>query len=256
MRKILLALFTTVLILSNTGSANAAEISTPATQHANMWSTYSPNGYDKLENYPLNLASVEHDGGGKMNGLLQFQIDTLPQADYSSYKFKLYGLKEDIGDIEVYAVKFNTWTEGDVGAFGSLNAEKLFLSNLTDKGNNIFETESISQSFVDSELNNYIQNGKISLLLSPHDSVNPCFIYLTDDYMLPYDYNLVLENNSWSEYDPATLQFFENAVNSPGDFRPALIAEIAPAPVPEPSSMILGLMGLGSMLGFRRKKSA
>ena len=32
--------------------------------------------------------------------------------------------------------------------------------------------------------------------------------------------------------------------------------ETAPSPVPEPSSMLLGLMGLGSALGFRRKKSA
>lgn len=31
--------------------------------------------------------------------------------------------------------------------------------------------------------------------------------------------------------------------------------ESAPAPAPEPSSMVLGLMGLGSMLGFRRKSA-
>lgn len=31
--------------------------------------------------------------------------------------------------------------------------------------------------------------------------------------------------------------------------------EKAPAPAPEPSSMVLGLMGLGSMLGFRRKSA-
>lgn len=30
--------------------------------------------------------------------------------------------------------------------------------------------------------------------------------------------------------------------------------EITTAPVPEPSSMVLGIMGLGSMLGFRRRK--
>lgn len=36
----------------------------------------------------------------------------------------------------------------------------------------------------------------------------------------------------------------------------SLSASTPSAPTPEPSSMVLGLMGLGSLLGFRRKKAA
>lgn len=39
-----------------------------------------------------------------------------------------------------------------------------------------------------------------------------------------------------------------------GLYAPQLIIEASPAPVPEPSSLILGFMSLGGLVGFRRKR--
>ncbi len=54
------------------------------------------------------------------------------------------------------------------------------------------------------------------------------------------------------EHTYAANEFYSSDMTYQGtSFSPVLT--INTAPVPEPSSMILGLMGLGSMLGFRRK---
>jgi len=67
-------------------------------------------------------------------------------------------------------------------------------------------------------------------------------------------YTLSLINTNYSQR-PLGLnsidQFIQKEIYS-GVLTPYL--EIETAPVPEPSSMILGLMGLGSLLGLKRKK--
>jgi len=52
--------------------------------------------------------------------------------------------------------------------------------------------------------------------------------------------------------DSGIAQYYSSENHTSQD-RP--VFEVGYAPVPEPSAMVLGLIGLGSMLGFRRKKA-
>lgn len=185
--------------------------------------------YDAIQDINLNLNSGKHVNSndsiilsvGQTNDiLLKFNISDLPDVDFSKVTLNLFG-----GALSK-KLKVN------VSAFNDNWSEKHFNGNL--KEINLAEQNPIASDYVgthvgwqDWDLTSYdfssdIQDGYLSLLLST-------------DYA-----KKALFTSSETRLDPHLT--FEYSESTP------------PAPNPEPSSMVLGVMGLASMLGFRRKK--
>ena len=246
MKKGLISLLTGLVILGFANNANAAIISLPAIQDATIASS-TVQFYQVVQDVPqvVNVAAELPPTGGDWelaHGLLQFDVGSV--SSILSSTLQVYGknntaLGENVAS-NIYAVKFNIWNENDDSAGGALFAEKLLLSSsILNQGSYLYE------AYLSAISSDYIQNGKLTLLLSPTLSVND-FGFLSKDYHTP------ITPAQAALFGPENTAIITQYQSMNGYYGPSLVFEVAP--VPEPSSMVLGLMGLGSLLGIRRKK--
>jgi hypothetical protein len=159
-------------------------------------------------------------------GLLQFDISSI--TSFNSLALRLYGTNNNDPNanpnVNIYAVKFNNWDENSKISFpesNSIYSENL--GSLYNRGSNIFESDPIVYNFAD-----YIQDGKISLLITPEisgidlpfaDSTGTSFGFLSKDYktflsQVQYDY---LFGNDQLRQDFIDIQ------NSSTDYSPSLV---------------------------------
>jgi len=252
MKKILLALFTAVLVLSGFNSASAAIVSAKLIDDdANLY------------NSPFNSV-INHPSEGEYGvTFLKFVLPELNYDNILSTKLTTYA-NENVNDpetVRAYVIKNDNW---DYNSYDWKTNPANYLSlGLGQRGQMVEQTSELSKIdwlFNFSELNEeqlaFLQNagldGVISFVLEPGEPVlgmvdEDIFSKEYDSFDAPYgDETTNDEQLIWDTYIEGTGS----------QYTPQLSFETSPTPVPEPSSMILGLMGLGSLFGFRRKKSA
>lgn len=166
--------------------------------------------------------------GISWKSLLKFDVasntklqSALKSGEITSVKLKLYQEdKQMLPDIKVYYSNDDSWHEGKLNGFP-------VTTNVSyDKNNIIGSINGADYSWITSDL-----------------SITP---FKTDSNQV---YTIVLADSDWFSW--ARFASKDKA----GGYAPELIIEAPSAPVPEPSSMILGLIGLaGSLSGFSRKK--
>lgn len=111
-------------------------------------------------------------------------------------------------------------------------------------GNNANFTSADNELYLDNIL---VANTRLAAH-SPYNYPNVQWTYTFSDFSVLSDGNASFDMIQTSRYIARlgkTVLVIQTAPSSTPE----------PSPAPEPSSMVLGLMGLGSMLGFRRKKN-
>lgn len=166
---------------------------------------------------------------------LKFDISSLKNNDIDSVTLELFG--HGWGTVNVYHVANDAWVNQDVNkpveqaTMDYLTNNVIGLSNMSNP---------ISSAALDGDMNNK-----------------------TYDFIFNNLNDFISDANGSGEFSIALLasdqSYFTSALFSPNEGVPEhaamLDVDAEPVPSPEPSSMILGIMGLGSMLGLRKKRS-
>lgn len=134
-------------------------------------------------------------------------------------------------------------TSGDYAAVTNFSYEPGDSFIITSSTSSLFDFNSAQFASLDFAQNNISIKGYLGGVLQNEDSFDvtnsSVFYYNGGDKFFGID-QLVISSTLDTSGDWIAMDDFT-------------YNESAPAPAPEPSSMVLGLMGLGSMLGFRRK---
>lgn len=200
---------------------------------------------------------------------------TMQQYYYYSYPSNIMGYQSEnmwrsqlaASDTKVAFLKFNIKAlKTDYAAGKQINSAKL---NLIGTGNGSLSLFYVAKdSFVNE--NSYIEKKTPdfinSLLSDKFITINTNVTNGKIEFNFNQDFIDFLKSNVSSDTD----KYFSLALKSNGpefiinsrddevddcNGKPKLEVGYGPTPTPEPSSMILGLMSIGSMLGFRRKKA-
>ena len=147
---------------------------------------------------------------------LKFDISSIGNNEKIEWaQLKLYA-KENDTYVKAYHVDYDEWTESTISGTAPPAVEDLMATQNEGLGDWHWVTWNLSNY----DLSGDVADGFLSIALD--DGFN-------------YSYSLFKATEH-------------------GCYPPELIIKTCPAPAPEPSSMLLGLMGLGSALGLKRKK--
>jgi len=163
-----------------------------------------------------NVRTTERDA---VISFLQFDVSSLDGIDVRESYLSLFG--SGTGTVNLYQVA-NDWI--DAVTQDSVSALRTSVKPLISE---VIKPEYDNLYFNTANL--------VDLGVMPEDGL-VSFVLLGDTYA----------NASFYSYDPSAILT--------ADFGPSL-AVSGYAPVPEPSSMVLGLMGISSLLGIRRRKA-
>jgi hypothetical protein len=234
MKKVVLAVFAALLLINN--SAQAASFNLKVAEDAKYIYTSS-----NISNYPDLIAGnyAMHD---PVVTLLKFNIVDNKELFYelqnsiiSSVKLNIFRFNtENNPSSNVYYLNDDSWTEGAFSSYHEATApvynESSFVGNLSMP--------------------------PISPTGSPINQVWTEANLLTNLFNADKDgtFSLLIANSNYAplEFGQDSIDQFLHRESFGGNFPSSLTIETTPTP--EPSSMILGLMGLGSMLGFRKRK--
>jgi len=166
--------------------------------------------------YTSNIRSTEN-----FVTFLKFDISSLKGQIIDNAKLDFFG--EGRGSISFYYVADDSWVEEEV-----------------DKAK-------ITQDLIDSLTGNQIASGDLNLMPKFREFVLDDLSDLIANVNDPDDsyFSVMIKANDKNNF----------AAFASSEYRcqPCLVVDASP--VPEPSSMILGLMSLGSLIGIRRKNS-
>jgi len=178
----------------------------------------APVGYDAMTAYSP-LLDNQMLGTDILVSFIKFDISALKGQAINGAKITLFGSGNAGGSASLYYV-----------------ANDAFVDQTVSKG-------PIALSALQGSL---LSTAAVSSVQAPNEFVFSDLTDLASNLANPADNYFSVVIKATNSFDNA--QFFSKE----SSFAPKL--EVTP--VPEPSSMVLGLMGLGSMLGLRRKKSA
>jgi len=180
-----------------------------------------PRGYDSGDNSdPLLVNRIKT--ADKFVSFIKFDITSLKGHTVNSAKVKLFGSGE--GSASLYYVSNDAWVDENVSK------------------------APVTQANIDALIGTHL--GSVSF--SP-------------DYDLNYEFDFTSLIDLISNVNDSGDNYFSVAIKADNKFDnaefnskeglngPVLDVELAPAP--EPSSMVLGFLGLSSLLGIRRKKA-
>ncbi len=164
---------------------------------------------------------------------LSFDLSGVNLTDQKISFAKLHVYGQGTGNVDLLNIDQDNWVYGKEG---------------TAKTELETTMASLNSVIGSSNLSNPLDTKAISSLASYTFNIAD----LTDlktDFNKGY-YSLALKSNNECDF---TASFF-----SPEEYgvKTAAVLELGLAPVPEPSSLVLGLMGLGSLLGIRKNKKS
>lgn len=231
MKNKFIAIFTFLLVFGFVSNANAATFTLSATEDADFYSANNTINNDNTFFSRVNDSSFD-------NSLLKFNVSTnaaletaLQNQIIVSVQLNIYNkYTNNDTDTKVFYLQDDSWIEGIYGTSHAASVP-VFDSNkslgdlitVSDGGNN--------RAWVSSNLN-----------ISP---------FLADLALNNKTFSLLLSNRAASNsYDT-----FFSKEQSGGSYTPYLIIGTAPAPTPEPSSMMLGIMGICGLFKLRKKAS-
>jgi hypothetical protein len=257
LKRFILTLFTTLLVYQN---ANAATFNYTPTDDV----YYTNNGY--AVNFVDDLGATE-----KYIPYLKFNTSNidLTKEEGTSAKLTMF-IKQSRGIDEIYSmglyfVKNDSWSEGnlyngtdigDIAKYGTpafTSATKPDFSSQDLLANGTIYNNRVEWVIPKDKLQNILNDGTLSLAIQM-DAKTDFYSYFSfnSSELKGERINLLHFYQYRNSANMLITNYLETvtAVDNPNS--PFLTIETAPTP--EPSSMILGLMGLGSMLGLRRKK--
>jgi len=182
------------------------------------FTAYVPSGYDSSTALDSLLVNKIFNNDILVS-FIKFDISALKGQAISGAKISLFGSGAQGTSASIYYVANDAWVDQNVSK-SSVDLAALQGSLLAMQS--ITTTNNVNE-FVFSDLNDLVAN-----LSNPADNY----------------FSVVVKAN----YSFNNAAFFSQ--------ESAFAPKLEVTPVPEPSSMLLGLMGLSSMLGLRRKKSA
>jgi|GEM_PF-2585812 len=246
LKLLFLAIFTGAVISSG---AQAASFDLPAYEDA-YWTNFNFKG--QIAN-GIEIGTAKYDAGNNFAYvLLNFRLydnsslyNSLANGDIEKMTLNLHNIQTyNDPDTRVYYFNDNTW-----------------LSTLPPAGATYFaDTESPL------DLNTFNPDSNIALL-DTGDSYNGRYGAVTR-LVTSSELNLSFLNNVQNDVfslivadakgEYSSDAFFSKDYDTLGTYTPYLTIETsgASAPVPEPSSIILGLLGASGVLGLRRRKNA
>lgn len=219
--------------------------------------SYNENNLYVDHGYTLDAEDAEADGlpeGTIVDTLsyLKFQVSSLPESQQiDSIQLKLYG-KDGLAG-------YNSFPEGSYDKDFKFSLYFVSNNNWNDEDGFDWSNKPVftSDDFISSITGTIGDPQWFTWDILPNANVTMEDI---DNAIKSGFVSFVLQNETGK---PSFFSDFQSSEYGNADFRPQLVInpeplvsclEITTAPVPEPSSIVLGLMGLGSMLGFRRRK--
>jgi len=249
LKSIIISLFLASLFLSN--NANAATF------------TYTPTDDVYYTNYGFAANFVDNLGStGNYIPYLKFDTSDIDLSKQKATSAKLTmhfrqsrGVNE-INNIGLYFVNNDSWNEGtlyngtEIGlipqygtpAFTAATRPAFSTSDFLSNG--VIYNDRVEWELSADKLAQILSDEKLSLAVQM-DAVTDSFSYFCfNSSELKGERISLLYSNGQS--------YLETVTAVQNSYAPQLIIETAP--VPEPSSMVLGLMSIGSLFGFRRKR--
>lgn len=232
--KLMLAsVFSAVVAVTSFAQVGSAAVITPPTDDftININMPYIPTNTGDL--------LVQQFGPQNVSlSFLKFNISSLQNNDIDSVKLNLYG--HGFGTVNVYHVANDAWVNQSVAKPAS-EADMAFLST------NVIGLSNLVSPLASTSLDNNLSNKTYEF------TFNNLSDFISDANGSG-EFSLALIGNAQS--------YFTSGVFSPNEGAPSEAASLDVAaepipnnPAPEPSSMVLGIMGLGSMLGLRKKRA-
>jgi len=218
----LLSIFVIAVVVAssvNTQAGKAITLQPTDDFSVNIGSKYKYNYVtNSMPLYTSNIRSTEN-----FITFLKFDISSLKGQIINNAELNFYG--EGHGSISFYYVADDSWVEEEI------NKPK------------------ITQDLIDSLTGNEIASGDLNLWPKLREFNLDDMSDLISNVNNPDDnyFSIMIKADNKNDF----------AVFSSSEYRcsPCMVVD-ATTPVPEPSSMILGFMGIGSLLGFKRKIKA
>jgi hypothetical protein len=228
--RLLLLCFTISLI---TSSAQATILSIPVSDDLSIkYGAYAP----------INTSSdyiTSYDGEAKIISYLKFNISGMSNLNINSVKLKMYGNIDPDSDV----------TSNNIGIFYVENDNWNEASNFTWETKPGYDDSSAISSTSHSVNTDTYEKAFYTWDLFPSVNVNKNELNgeITDGVL-----SLALQDINDSSDMAKTVFVSHNHPNFSAEYKPQLEVDYTPAP--EPSSMLLGMLSLGGLFGFKRRR--